>query len=152
MKIKYFNECTLKECAPTDNPTVIKNEDIVDYVVKQKVVKTGEGEFDFITEDVVVEASRVNRKDYIESYANDVGIINIMRKVQLTGDATLLDQVKGQYADITGYPENYAQAQAMVQAGKDAAAAAGISYSEEALKKFIDELVAQKVAAQQKGE
>ena len=40
----------------------------------------------------VVEIDRVDRQEYLDSQSNDVGILNIIEKVRLSGDATLLNQ------------------------------------------------------------
>ena len=72
------------------------DEDIVEYVEEQYVVKKR-----------VVESSRINRQDYIASFADEVGIKNILKKVQATGDETLLKQrPDGAFIDVTQFPDN----------------------------------------------
>lgn len=65
---------------------------IITYDVIQKVKITGEKDTDFILKEEVVEVDRVNRQEYYDSMANEVGILNIIEKVRLSGDATLLNQ------------------------------------------------------------
>ena len=83
---------------PTPHPVVEtdyhKDEDkyIIDYSEIEKVKLTGEKDTDFIINKEVVESSRINRQDYIDSYRDDVGILNIIEKVRLSGDVTLLNQ------------------------------------------------------------
>jgi len=77
---------------PTPTETNFDDKDIVEYGVVQKIKKLGEKDTDFIIEDVVVETNRFNRQEYINSFRNDVGILNIIEKVRLSGDATLLMQ------------------------------------------------------------
>lgn len=92
--------------------------DIVKYKVIDVVKKTGEGETDYVLTKKVVPYSIENRKESIESYRNDVGILNILKKVALTGDATLLNQrgvVNG--IDSTELPTNYMEACEMLEKG-----------------------------------
>lgn len=95
---------------------------IIERAVVDKVVKTGEKDTDYILKPELVEISRKNRADFINSFREDVGILNIVKKVQLTGDATLLNQrqVEIGYADITDLPKDKIEAMQAVQAGVDA--------------------------------
>lgn len=83
---------------PTPHPVSVtdyhKDEDkyIIDYSEIEKVKITGDKDTDFIINKEVVETSRINRQDYIDSYRDDVGILNIIEKVRLSGDITLLNQ------------------------------------------------------------
>lgn len=92
---------------------------IIERAMVDVVEKTGEGKQDFIIKHELQEISRVNRADYINSHREDVGILNIIKKVQLTGDATLLDQrnVEIGYADITKMPKDKMEAMDAVQEG-----------------------------------
>lgn len=65
---------------------------IITYDVVQKVKITGEKDTDFVIKEEVVEVDRTNRQDYYNSMADEVGILNIIEKVRLSGDATLLNQ------------------------------------------------------------
>ena len=77
-----------------------EEKDIVSYVRTNKLRKASIDEKgnldedDFLVEEVVVEKERVNRDDYINSFREDVGIANILKKVALSGDVSLLNQVK----------------------------------------------------------
>ena len=77
---------------PTPTVTNFDDKDIVEYGVVQKVKKLGEKDTDFVIEEEVVETNRYNRQEYINSFRNDVGILNIIEKVRLSGDTTLLNQ------------------------------------------------------------
>lgn len=66
--------------------------DIVNYVRKNVVKKVGDGDSDYVLEEIVVEDSRVNRQAYIDKDANQVGVLNILEKVRRSGDMTLLNQ------------------------------------------------------------
>lgn len=98
--------------------------DIVTYVRKQKVKKVGDGEDDFILEEVVVEESRVNRQAYIAQDAPDVGVMNILEKVRRSGDLTLLNQthavIPEGIQDYTNVPENIGGALAALSKGSSA--------------------------------
>lgn len=92
---------------------------IIERAVVDKVVKTGEGDTDFVIKKELKEISRVNRAEYINSHREDVGILNIIKKVQLTGDATLLNQrsVDIGFADITNLPQDKIDAYKAVEEG-----------------------------------
>lgn len=79
------------QCKGTDFIPIDKNT-IDTYIVRPKLVKTGKGDFDFITKDTVILDSRVNRSDVINEHSDEVGILNIIRKVRETGDKSLLNQ------------------------------------------------------------
>lgn len=85
--------------------------DIIKYKQIDVCIKTGEGEEDYVLQKKVVPYSKENRKEVIESYRNDVGILNILKKVALTGDNTLLDQRHNAIGiDCTNLPANYMEA------------------------------------------
>lgn len=65
---------------------------IIDYAEVDHVKITGEKDTDFILDKQVHEISRTPRQDYIDSFRDDVGILNIIEKVRLSGDWTLLNQ------------------------------------------------------------
>ena len=65
---------------------------IIEYSEVDHVKVTGEKDTDFIIDKRVHEVSRTPRQEYIDSFRDDVGILNIIEKVRLSGDATLLDQ------------------------------------------------------------
>ncbi len=49
-------------------------------------------EGNFVLNKKVKEVDRVSRQEYLDSQAGDVGILNIIEKVRLSGDVTLLNQ------------------------------------------------------------
>lgn len=59
---------------------------------KESVSTKEEIEKDFIVNKKVKEVDRVDRQKYLDSQAGDVGILNIIEKVRLSGDMSLLDQ------------------------------------------------------------
>lgn len=65
---------------------------IINYDVVQKVKMTGEKDTDFIIEEEVVEVSRINRQEFLDEQAQDMGIMNILEKVRASGDQTLFNQ------------------------------------------------------------
>lgn len=91
-----FNPCIPQNYLPPVADCVFDDSDDAKYIIshelKDKVVKTGDGEDDFVIEQKFVETSRVNRQEYIDSFKDDVGVLNILRKVELTGDITLLNE------------------------------------------------------------
>lgn len=65
---------------------------IITYDIVKKVKMTGNKDTDFVVLDKVEEVDRINRQDYYNSNADEVGILNIINKVRLSGDITLLNQ------------------------------------------------------------
>lgn len=59
---------------------------------KETVATKDEIEKDFIVNKKVKEVDRVDRQKYLDSQAGDVGILNIIEKVRLSGDWSLVDQ------------------------------------------------------------
>lgn len=134
------------------------DDDIVEYVVKDTFKKVGEGENDFVVIPVVVESARFNRKDYINSFRDDVGILNILKKVQLSGDVTLLNQRPSQgenLVDISNYPDNFADAMNILDKAQETSKKAGVTVdnagamSQADFEAYVAKLVADKVAATQ---
>lgn len=72
---------------------------VIEYGVKERVKMVGEKDTDFVIEKDVVEISRTKRQDLLDSQSDDVGIMNIIKKVALSGDTSLLNQTKR-----VGYP------------------------------------------------
>lgn len=100
----------------------IEKDDIVTYQTIDVVKKTGEGETDYVIKHKVKEISRVNRQQEIDSYRNDVGILNILRKCALakqdpTDGRFASDQ---KYVDLTQFPEGKEAAYAAVEKGVNA--------------------------------
>lgn len=65
--------------------------------------------YDFAWDDAkrdfkIVEGDKEDRQAYIDSFADDCGVYNILKKYSLTGDASLLNQREGFYGDITDLP------------------------------------------------
>lgn len=102
----------------------VPEKDIVKYERKDKLVKA-DSEDDFVVEEVAVEVERVNRQEYIDSFREDVGIANILKKVALSGDASLLNQVKRQPLPIADDGKEVIQDITPLQAGEDAVAKMG---------------------------
>lgn len=101
-----------------------KSNDIIEYKEVAEVKKTGEGKHDFKVIKTLVPVSKTNRADYIDSFASDVGIMNVLKKV-LVGGETIEDIVKsGRFAtkqqgevDLSKLPDNIADAYRAVEAG-----------------------------------
>lgn len=91
----------------------VVNPKIKTYERRQKLVKVDEKnpEYGFVTVEEVYEKSSVDRQEFINSFRDDVGIENILKKVQMSGDMTLLNQRQavegqpGEVRDITVYQE-----------------------------------------------
>lgn len=66
---------------------VFKHEDIVHYYDKDVVKKIGEKDDEFIVEKQVTEYDRCNRRDYINSHNNDVGVKNMIAKAIRNGES-----------------------------------------------------------------
>lgn len=82
-----------------------------------KVVKTGEGEEDFVIKKVVVEEFQPIQ-DVINQDKDNVGVDNIIKQVLRTGDTSLLPVDDGKCnVDLVGAPENLME---LKQVGVDA--------------------------------
>lgn len=84
-----------KEVKPVACETDYHKEDdlyIREFSEISRVKMTGKTDKDFVLIKDVVVTSKVKRQDYIDSYRDDVGILNILEKVRLSGDVALLDQ------------------------------------------------------------
>lgn len=68
------------------------NCNIVTRKVIDAVTMTGEKDTDFVLKKKVVETSKVDLDEYVNSFAEDVGILNVFRKVAATGDTTLINE------------------------------------------------------------
>lgn len=53
---------------------------------------------------VVVDAGKEDRQAYIDSFKDDAGVYNVLKKYAITGDVSLLNQREGFYGDISGLP------------------------------------------------
>lgn len=106
-------------------------EDIVHYVRAEKLVKVNVDEKgnvdenDFLVEECVVESERVNRSDYINSFREDVGIANILKKVALSGDVTLFNQIQRTPLPIQDDGKEMIQDITPLQDGEEAVAKMG---------------------------
>lgn len=71
-----------------------KDEDvyIIDFQQVRHVKVIGDNDTDFIESYTVEECSRVNRQELLNEQSGDVGILNIMKKMALSGDTSLLNQ------------------------------------------------------------
>lgn len=142
-----------------------------EYVIVDSVKKIGEGDEDFVIDKKCKVITSVNRKDYINSFRDDVGILNIMKKVSTTGDISLLKQRnlpnmpvdeagKQDVIDISDMPVDVQEAVAFVKAAKEnyskldptiknnaSFGDIGNSVNNADIQKYIDQVVAQKIAA-----
>lgn len=103
-----------------NNPFIGRNDSLVypgnDYSEKdlafavevEKVKKTGEGDEDFvILKDLKVDKV-VNRQDYVNQFKDDVGILNVLKRVAKTGDDSLINErpVATGFMDLTNMPSD----------------------------------------------
>lgn len=82
---------------PTPSKTDYSKESdkyIIEYQEVEHVKMLGEKDTDFVKSITVEEFERKNRQKHIDSFDNEVGILNIMKKVASTGDFSLLNQTK----------------------------------------------------------
>ena len=87
----------------------------VSIEIRDKVVKTGEGENDFIIEKCVVE-TRTPIQEVIDADASSVGVYNIIKQVMKTGDTSLLPVDTGNCnVDMVGAPETLMDVKALGQ-------------------------------------
>lgn len=78
--------------------------DWFEYQYKDVKKSTGPGEDEFEI-DIKEEIKYTNIDEHIASFADDVGVRAIMKKIALTGDASLLNEKEALYADLSGIPD-----------------------------------------------
>ena len=59
---------------------------IIDTYLKEVVVKTGEGNDEFFVDKVLSECGKKDRQKFLDAQAEDVGVLNIIRKAALSGE------------------------------------------------------------------
>lgn len=110
-----------KEAAKFEKGRVFESSDIVSYYMKEVVKKVGEGEDDFVVEKVLTEYDRTPREDYINSFANDVGVKNMIRKAIANGqDPSICFRAKGGYVDLTKAPGSMTELEQSLQSADKA--------------------------------
>ena len=90
--------------------------------LKEVVKKVGEGEEDFVVEKKLVLYRSYSRAGYIQDAAEDVGILNVLRKVAISGQDLTQDNpyaAKPGYVDMTQMPGSLEEAIALVEKAKD---------------------------------
>ena len=75
------------------------------WIHKQVVVKTGEGEDDFIIEEKPVLIDEVNIQKEIDEEAKTTDLKYLLKQLVLTGDTSIINKKPGFYGDITGVQE-----------------------------------------------
>lgn len=89
--------------------------DYIEYEIHQEKKSTGDGIDDFEVIDVEEEV-KTNIVEFINSFEDQVGIDNILKRVALSGDTSLLNEKEALYADLTPYEdtaEAFKKAQAL---------------------------------------
>lgn len=77
-----------------------------------KLSKDDDSVFDVV--EVIEINDIVDRQDYINQYKDDVGILNVLKKVARSGDTSLINQINGGTGiDLTDMPEDFLQAKAL---------------------------------------
>lgn len=122
-------------------------EDIVFYEWRRKVTKVGEGEDDYLVEEVPVEVERINRQAFIMKDANQVGVLNILEKVRRSGDVTLFNQT---HAEIPAGLQDYTTAPSNVQGVLDGMKKGAASF--DALKTIFGDVSFEKLAQMNQAE
>ena len=93
------------------------DKDYVSISIVDRVVRTGDGDDDFIIEKVVLE-ERQPIAEVVNADAESVGVYNIIKQVMRTGDTSLLPADDGKcQVDLVGAPENLME---LKQLGVDA--------------------------------
>lgn len=95
---------------------------IVEGYVKEVVKKVGDGEDDFIVEKKLVPYRSYSRAGFIQDAADDVGILNVLRKVAISGQDLTQDNpyaAKPGFVDMTQMPGSLEEAIALVEKAKD---------------------------------
>lgn len=105
------------QCSVPSEPETNWDTEYVSISIVDKVVRTGEGDDDFIIQKVVVE-ERQPILEVVNADAESVGVYNIIKQVMKTGDTSLLPADDGKcQVDLVGAPENLME---LKQMGVDA--------------------------------
>lgn len=104
----------------------------------------------------IVEAGKEDREAYIQSFASEAGVYNILKKYSKTGDVSLLNQREGFYGDISDIPSDELDpAKVAAEAGRALGGlnkALGVDLTAEELSKMtaeqLNELINKAIAAQ----
>ena len=56
---------------------------------------------DEIRDFIIVDGDKEDRQAYIDSFADEYGVYNVLKKYAITGDASILNRKEGFYGDIT---------------------------------------------------
>lgn len=105
---------------------------------------------DEIRDFIVVDGDKEDRQAYIDSFAGECGVYNILKKYAITGDASLLNRKEGFYGDISELPVdelNPAKMQQQAQSSLDVLnSVLGTDYTAEQLSGLSSEQLAELLA------
>lgn len=89
------------------------DKDYISIEIVDKVVKTGEGDHDFIVKkDVLITKTPI--QEVVDADKDSVGVYNIIKQVMRTGDTSLLPVDKGDCnVDLVGAPETLMEVKAL---------------------------------------
>lgn len=90
----------------------------IDYIVKDVVVKTGDGEEDFSIEKKIIESKRDIRQT-IQADAQNAGIVAYLKQTALTGEIPNI-HVSDEIQDFSKMPDNLADALKVADKTKEA--------------------------------
>lgn len=95
------------------------DQDYISIEIVDVAKKTGEGDRDFvITKEVVVTKQPI--AEVVAVDADSVGVYNIMKQFDKTGDVSLIPADKGQpFVDMVGAPENLMEVKALGQRAEE---------------------------------
>lgn len=118
MAKKWLNPFAVGQRDIENKPQTDFDQEYVSIQIVDKVVRTGEGDDDFILQKVVL-VDKTPIKEVVEADAQSVGVYNIIKNVMRTGDTSLLPADDGKCnVDFVGAPENLME---LDQLGKEAA-------------------------------
>lgn len=116
-----------------NNPFVGRNDGFVstgnDYscpelsevIEVQKVKKTGDGDEDFVVFKELKINKVLNRQEFVNQFKDDVGVLNVLKRVGVSGDQSLLNErpVASGHMDLTNMPDNIIDAGNMIDRAND---------------------------------
>lgn len=132
------------------------------WIHKQVIVKTGEGEDDWVIEEKAVLVDSINIDKEIQARAVGTDLKSLLKQVLRTGDDSCLHvhpEQKG-LVDLTQYPTDSIQAHNAIIAGqaaldslpqdlKDKGLDSVVNMTADEIKAYVDALVAEKLKAQE---
>lgn len=113
--------------------------DVGSMLIKHQDFSWSEEIRDFIVVDGEIE----DRQAYIDSFADDAGVYNVLKKYARTGDLSVLNRVEGEYLDISDLPSDELNPAALQAKAEASVAALGKALGKEITSEELSKMSAE---------